>query len=280
MVGLERGRCGVLHQTRGASTRATFVVRALAGYRPGVSQTVPDSIGDRATNLELLRLFFAEKHDPDPFYSKLAARSIASFPFPLLDRRVLDLGAGGGHYSNAMRESGADVVTVDLSEEDVRKAAGRGVPALVADGTGLPFPGRAFDGVFCSNMLEHTPVPMRIFDEIERVLRPGGWAWVSWTNWYSPWGGHEIVPLHLLGPRLGLKTWRMLFGEPRKNVPFEALWPTYVGRTLTNVRARPKLELIDAVPRYYPSQRWILRVPGLREVATWNCLLMFRRLDD
>ena len=235
---------------------------------------------ERATNLELLRLFLAEKQDPDPFYVKLAQRSIASFPFPLPGRRVLDLGAGGGHYSGAMRDAGAEIVAADLDETDLRRAATRDVPVVLCDGTRLPFPDQTFDGVFCSNMLEHTPTPERIFDEIERILRPGGWAWVSWTNWYSPWGGHEIVPLHFLGPNLGLRAWRRLFGEPRKNVPFDALWPTYVGRTLSDVRARPGLRLLDAVPRYYPSQRWILKVPGLREVATWNCLLLFERDGD
>ena len=238
------------------------------------------AVAERASSLELFKLFLAEKHDPDPFYVKLAERSISSFPFPLEGRQVLDLGAGGGHYSGAMRDAGAQIVAADLDETDLRRAAERDVSTVLCDGTRLPFPDRSFDGVFCSNMLEHTPTPERIFDEIERVLRPGGWAWVSWTNWYSPWGGHEIVPLHFLGPRLGLSTWRRLFGEPRKNVPFEALWPTYVGKTLAEVRTRQKLRLIDAVPRYYPSQRWILKVPGLREVFTWNCLMTFERSVD
>jgi hypothetical protein len=114
---------------------------------------------------------------------------------------------------------------------------------------------------------------------MERVLRPGGWAWVSWCNWYSPWGGHEIVPFHYLGPRLGLKAWRRLFGEPPRNVPFETLWPTHIGKVLAMVRGRPGLRLLDARPRYYPSQRWLLKVPGLREVATWNCLLVLERME-
>lgn len=230
-----------------------------------------------ATRRELLRLFLAEKHDPDPFYRRLAERSMAAFDLPLGGRRVLDLGCGTGFYSEALSAAGAEVVAADLSFDDLRLARERHPATLRCDGTRLPFPDGAFDGVFCSNMLEHTPTPERIFDEIERVLRPGGWAWVSWTNWYSPWGGHEIVPLHLLGPRLGLAAWRALFGEPRKNVPFVELWPTYIGRTLAHVRQRPGLRLVDARPRYYPRQRWILRVPGLREVATWNCLLVLER---
>ena len=47
---------------------------------------------------------------------------------------------------------------------------------------------------------------------------------------------------------------------------------------LAMVRRRPGLRLLDARPRYYPSQRWLLKVPGLREVATWNCLLLLERM--
>lgn len=222
-------------------------------------------------------MFLAEKHDPDPFYRALAARSIASFPFPLQDKRVLDLGCGPGHYTRAMRDAGAWVVPTDLDQDFLLDTATPLADYVITDATRLPVPDATFDGVFCSNILEHTPTPELVIAEIERVLRPGGWAWVSWTNWYSPWGGHEIVPLHYLGPRLGLATWRTLFGEPRKNVPFEALWPTYVGRMIRAVRGEPGLRLIDAIPRYYPSQRWITRVPGFREVATWNCLLLIER---
>jgi SAM-dependent methyltransferase len=135
------------------------------------------------------------------------------------------------------------------------------------------------DGVFCSNVLEHTPRPAAILDEIQRVLRPGGWAYVSWTNWYSPWGGHAIAPFHYLGPQLGANVCRRILGEPRgPNLPLVNLWITHIGEVLRLVDTRPALRLIEAHPRYYPSQRWIVRVPVLREVATWNCVLLIRRM--
>ena len=43
------------------------------------------------------------------------------------------------------------------------------------------------------------------------------------------------------------------------------------------VDERPGLRLVDALPRYYPSQRWIMKVPGLREVAAWNCVLVVEK---
>lgn len=230
-----------------------------------------------AERRELFRLFLAEKQDPVPFYERLAARTIETFPFPLEDRTVIDLGAGPGHYARAMRAAGATVVPVDLDVSEFNQPGGPPGDELIADATALPVPSASVDGVFCSNMLEHAPDPLGVLREVERVLRPGGWAWISWTNWYSPWGGHEITPFHYLGPRLGPKVHRRLRGEPRKNVPGEGLFPVHVGPTLAAVREQPGLTLVDAVPRYWPSQRWLLRVPGLREVATWNCLLLLER---
>ena len=32
-----------------------------------------------------------------------------------------------------------------------------------------------------------------------RVTRPGGVAFISYTVWYGPWGGHETAPWHFLG---------------------------------------------------------------------------------
>lgn len=231
-----------------------------------------------ATKAELFKLFLSEKHDPEPFYTKLAARSVAEFPFPLRGRRVLDLGAGPGHYSAALVDAGATVIPIDLGSENMRKAARAGLAAVETDATRLPFPAASFDGVFCSNMLEHVPDARLVIDEIERVLRPGGWGWISWTNWYSPWGGHNITPWHLLGPKVGPRVYERIHGgPPERNPVFAGLWPTYVGELLAYTRTRPGLRVLDAVPRYYPSQRWVLSVPGLREVATWNCLIMVER---
>lgn len=230
-----------------------------------------------AGRVELFQRFRSERSDPDAFYGLLADRTIAEFPLPLTNRTVLDLGAGTGHYSAALQRAGADVIAVDLRESCVERVRDRGCIALRSDAGRLPLHDASVDGVFSSNLLEHTPDPIVILDEIERVLRPGGWAWVSWTNWYSPWGGHLITPFHFLGPRLGSRVHDRIKGPPARNAVYDGLWPTHINTILRDVRRRPGLELVSAVPRYYPSQRWILSVPGLREVATWNCLLFIER---
>lgn len=267
----------------GLAARAGAAAPAGAGEdaAPGVDVVPsPAELHDpaRYTKRELFRLFLDEKRDPEPFYERLAEKSIADFPYPVEGRRILDVGAGAGHYTKVLRRFGAVVAAVELEGEHLVGPDGPLVGGVSADAWHLPFPDASFDGIFCSNMLEHTPDVRPVFAELARVLRPGGWAWVSWTNWYSPWGGHEIVPLHLLGPDLGLRVWRRLFGEPRKNVPFAGLWPTHIGPTIRAAVHQPGLRLVGTYPRYYPSQRWITRVPGARELLTWNCVLELERV--
>lgn len=248
--------------------------------------TVESSTGDVstaaphvATKTELFRLFLSEQLDPDTFYAKLADRTLSTFEFRLDGMVLLDLGSGPGHYTAALERAGARVVAVDLDRADIERVAERGLCAVHGDATRLPFGDASFDGVFSSNLLEHVPDQAAVLDEIERVLRPGGWAWVSWTNWYSPWGGHLITPFHYLGPRLGSRLHDRFKGPPERNQVFAGLWPAHIGPILRDVRRRPAFRLMRAVPRYYPSQRWILRVPLLREFVTWNCLLLIERVQ-
>ena len=246
--------------------------------RPG---PVGEDVG-APSRRQLLTAFVRERREPDRFSQALAAHSLSAFPFPLAGSRVIDLGAGRAHHRQLLRAAGAWVVAVDLdpallgAEPSSFDDATTG-PSLAADARSLPVATATVDGIFCSNLLEHTPRPLDVLDEAARVLRPGGWAWVSWTNWYSPWGGHEIAPFHYLGAERGLAVATRVRGAPRRVLPGRNLFPTHIGTVLRHLRSAGDYRILRATPRYYPSQSWILRVPGLREVATWNCLLLLER---
>ena len=230
-----------------------------------------------SARLETFKLFLHEQQDPEPFHTKLADQVVAGLP-DVDGAHIVDLGCGPGHYTRALRRGGAIVQPIDLDAEEFELPGGPPGGEFIANGMQLPVRTAAVDGVVCSNMIEHTPDPVRVLDEMERVVRPGGWIWLSWTNWYSPWGGHDMSPYHYLGPRLGLKTYRRIKHRDPKNVPLESLYPLHIGPMMRTIRARPRLQVLSAVPRYYPSQRWILAVPALREVVTWNVALLMERL--
>ena len=229
---------------------------------------------------ELFALWQQERTDPAPFYTELARDTVADLNRrhgPLRGQVVADLGCGPGFYTAAFRAYGAECIPVDASEDELRLAGEAPEGYVLADAGDLPFADASIDGVFCSNLLEHTPNTPDVIAEIERVLRPGGWGYISWTNWYSPWGGHDMTPYHLLGPERGSRLYERRHGPPRKNRFGEALFPVHVGPTLRLVQARPALEVERVEPRYWPWARAVTRVPGVREVLTWNCVIRVRK---
>ena len=229
---------------------------------------------------ELFKLWQNEKTDPAPFYTELAKDTVADLDRrygPLRGQKVADLGCGPGFYTFAFRHYGAECIPVDASEDELRLAGDAPAGYVLADAGDLPFEDGSLDGVFCSNLLEHTPNTPDVIAEIERVLRPGGWGYISWTNWYSPWGGHDMTPYHFLGPERGPRLYEKRNGPPRKNRYGEALFAVHVGPTIRLVESRPGLTIERTEPRYWSWAAPITRVPGLRELVTWNCVIRVRK---
>jgi SAM-dependent methyltransferase len=231
-------------------------------------------------SVRLLRLFRQEQTDPDRFYSSLAADAVdqVSAYIDLSGRTVADVGGGGGYFTAAFRARGAHCY---LFEPDQAELLGNGtVPsgAVLADGYWLPVADGSADVCFSSNVLEHVVDQAGLIDEMVRATKPGGVIYLSFTNWYSPWGGHEMSPWHLLGAEYATRRYVRRYGRQPKHAVGGNLFRVHVGPTLRLMRSRTDVELIDALPRYYP--RWcrvVLWVPWLREVATWNLLLIARR---
>lgn len=224
-------------------------------------------------------LFKNERTDPEPFYQAMAADATADMArrHPIEGTRILDAGCGPGWYVEAFRDRGAQVVGIDGDFETlVRREA---VPAglLRCDAAKMPFQDQSFDGVFCSNLLEHASDTRGVLEELIRVVRPGGWGYISWTNWYSPHGGHDMNPYQYLGPQRGPRLYERRHGPPRTNRYGEGLFAVHIGPTLAMLRAMKEVEITVVEPRYWPSLRFICAIPGVREFLTWNCVIRFRR---
>jgi SAM-dependent methyltransferase len=232
-------------------------------------------------SIRLFRLFLREQSEPELFYQVLAADSVDQLAgyADLAGRTVLDLGGGPGHFTEAFRARGARCLLVepDLAELHLRGAPPAG--AVRGDGLRLPLRDEAVDISFSSNVLEHVPDPVGMLAEMVRVTRPGGVIYLAFTNWYSPWGGHEMSPWHYLGAGPAERRYLKKHGKLPKNRYGTGLFGVHVGQMLRAARSRPDVAVLDALPRYYP--RWcrpVVRIPGVREVVTWNLLLVLRRL--
>ncbi len=251
-----------------------------AGDRPAASVTAPPRRRSVARSFELLWSFRFEQRDPDRFYDLLSRDAVALLAqrIPLEGILAVDVGAGAGYLTRALRAGGARCLPVDA---DLAELSWRGPPpagAVLADARCLPLAPGSADLVVSSNVLEHVADPYGVIEEMARVLRANGHMWLSFTNWYGPWGGHETSPWHYLGGDRARRHYVSRTGHAPKNVFGQSLFALHVGEVLGYLSAHPLLDVVDARPRYLPEvARALVRVPLVREVATWNLEILARK---
>jgi 2-polyprenyl-6-hydroxyphenyl methylase/3-demethylubiquinone-9 3-methyltransferase len=109
---------------------------------------------------------------------------------PLMGKRVVDVGCGGGILSDSMARAGAQVLGIDLSTKPLRVAE---LHAMEAGTEGVEYreiavealaaeQPAAFDVVTCMEMLEHVPDPASVVRALGTLVKPGGWVFLSTLN--------------------------------------------------------------------------------------------------
>jgi malonyl-CoA O-methyltransferase len=141
-------------------------------------------------------------------------------------QRVLDLGAGTGTGTRALRKQypAADIAALDISPEMLQQLESRAgllerwrgrTLTVCADAQELPFPDHSFGLVFSSLTLQWCASPARVFQEIFRVLQPGGALAFSTlgpdtlhelrASWAAVDAGRHVndfIDMHLIGDML------------------------------------------------------------------------------
>jgi 2-polyprenyl-6-hydroxyphenyl methylase/3-demethylubiquinone-9 3-methyltransferase len=107
----------------------------------------------------------------------------------LANKRVLDVGCGGGLLSEAMAKRGAVVTGIDLGPATVEVAelhaldSGANVHYLRESAEAhAEHAAGAYDIAVCMEMLEHVPEPASVLSALHRLVRPGGHVFVSTLN--------------------------------------------------------------------------------------------------
>lgn len=106
--------------------------------------------------------------------------------------KVVDLGCGGGLFSIPLAQRGASVTGVDISKESIEVARAqrvRNTNFLVADACQTGLPTESFDLALITDVLEHIEHWEDALVEGFRLVRPGGYLFVStlnktWRSWF------------------------------------------------------------------------------------------------
>jgi ubiquinone/menaquinone biosynthesis C-methylase UbiE len=100
--------------------------------------------------------------------------------------RVLDLGCGRGGVLEQLGDAVSHPVGLDPDVISLREHRIAGLPRAAAMADSIPLRDSCVDVLVCSWVLEHVADPMRVFGEIRRVLRPGGYSVFLTPNATSP----------------------------------------------------------------------------------------------
>jgi SAM-dependent methyltransferase len=111
---------------------------------------------------------------------------------PLRGKRILDVGAGLGESSTYFALQGAQVMMIDISPkmleraQEVGRRFGVNLEARIAEGEKLPVDSGAFDFLYIANTIHHVSGRAALFEEMRRVLKPGGWFFSVDPVAYNP----------------------------------------------------------------------------------------------
>lgn len=108
---------------------------------------------------------------------------------PLAEKKVLDVGCGGGILCEALAQRGAEVTGIDMGDAPLEVAKlhrlESGVSVDYHKSTAEDFAAQhpqAFDTVTCLEMLEHVPDPSSVVRACATLVKPGGSVFFSTIN--------------------------------------------------------------------------------------------------
>ena len=107
----------------------------------------------------------------------------------LFEKRIIDVGCGGGILAESLAKLGANVTGIDMGEEPLNVAKLHALEAKVSvDYEKITAEEKAhhnaeqFDVVTCMEMLEHVPDPQSIINACSAMVKPGGYVFFSTLN--------------------------------------------------------------------------------------------------
>jgi SAM-dependent methyltransferase len=119
-------------------------------------------------------------------------------------RRLLEVGTGSGAIAEALAQAAGPSGTVEAVDVVDERVVVDRVQFTTVTGTTVPFADGSFDVVVSNHVIEHVgdrSDQLAHVQELARLLRPGGWAYLALPNRWAPVEPHFRLPLLSWLPR-------------------------------------------------------------------------------
>jgi len=199
--------------------------------------------------------------------------------------RILDLANGFGGETAAFDEDCENIVGLDLNFPPLINV----FPQIRANAADCPFQTEYFDFILCASLIEHVPNPTILLEEIRRVLKNGGYVYLSFPPFYALNGGHDFAPFHLLGEKAAISLARY-FAKVFNKRKFGRISPTPTSfksaynnwglykmtiEKANNLIVNAGFSIIDQSTKWSPIN--FSKIPVIGEFFTWHVQYLLRK---
>lgn len=163
-----------------------------------------------------------------------------------LERKImLDVGCGNGLYILTFANSAKETIGIDISREGLAEAIknkaelGGDTEFIRASAEGLPLCDSTFDVVLLVEMLEHVRSQQKTLEEVNRVLKDGGYLLI-----YVP---NKLYLFDMHGLRIGQRSISGLYGS---SVPFFSWCPQLIRNKFERAKIYTKGQIITLLKKH------------------------------
>jgi 2-polyprenyl-3-methyl-5-hydroxy-6-metoxy-1,4-benzoquinol methylase len=123
------------------------------------------------------------------YYESRFLQLLNSITKTLSSGKIIDLGCAQANFAISLAGKNYEMVGLDLrrtfiqyAKLKVEEEEKKNLNFIVGNIECLPINSESFDGIILGELLEHTSKPEMIIDEAKRILKPGGYLFITTPN--------------------------------------------------------------------------------------------------
>lgn len=236
---------------------------------------------------DLLKAYFTRTRSKGDYFhfQEIGAMNILAYlqskGIEIEGKRILDCGASFGGYSEIFSRYGGKVLPFDIDRDSLiflRREGGdatKGMSCALGDASAMPFKNSSFDLILAIGIIEHLPKQEEFLREAYRCMG-NGFLLLTFPPYYSPFGGHSLMPFHILPEKIAIRIGKKLGRIDRSIESLEdlSLFPITISRA-RNIIEKVGFEIASFDSRYTSS--FFCQFRMLREFLVPHCIFLLRR---
>jgi len=215
------------------------------------------------------------------YFADILIKEVEDF-VPLAGKKVLDVGGASGIFCKVLSEK-RNCTAYNLDPAPVKYSPCKDEviwpDTKIGFAEKIPFECNEFDLVICRAVLEHIPhlKQQASIEEIYRVTKKGGLAYIAIPPWYCPFAGHAVRPFHYLPFKYAKALAKLLYN---KNITANSwqeieLFPISFRKMLRFI-SKSKFKILATKDTHF-RMHFLTKIPLIREITVPSAAFILKK---